>query len=232
MTFIPGRSWPQVSPSPDAAVGEQILPLSLRPNPAKVVFDRLAAAFLLVLFAPLIGVIAALLWLVDGGPVLFAHRRVGLGGRRFDCLKFRTMSRDAEAQLKAVLDRDPEARAQWAATHKLDPDPRVHRLGLLLRKTSLDELPQLWNVLTGDMSLVGPRPVTAAEAVHYGRAFGAYMAVRPGITGLWQVSGRSDTSYAERVALDVAYVERHDLLMDLGILLRTAWVVIAGKGAR
>jgi lipopolysaccharide/colanic/teichoic acid biosynthesis glycosyltransferase len=189
-----------------------------------------AAALLAVLAVPL--VLIALLVRVDGGPALFAHRRIGRGGVPFRCLKFRTMVPDAEARLAALLATDPAARAEWEATRKLRDDPRITRIGRFLRASSLDELPQLINVLRGEMSLVGPRPVPEAElAACYGAAAEHYKSVRPGITGLWQVSGRSDTSYADRVALDVAYVTRPSLREDLRILLRTPLVVLFRRGA-
>jgi lipopolysaccharide/colanic/teichoic acid biosynthesis glycosyltransferase len=190
-----------------------------------------AGSLLLVLAVPLC--VIALLVRADGGPALFAHRRVGRSGRAFGCLKFRTMVPDAERRLAALLAADPAARAEWEATRKLRNDPRVTWIGRFLRASSLDELPQLLNVLRGEMSLVGPRPVLASElASHYGpMATERYQSVRPGITGLWQVSGRSDTSYAERVALDVAYVARPSLREDLRILLRTPAAVLLQRGA-
>ena len=202
----------------------------LRPA-LKRAMDVAGALALLVLLAPLLAVIA-LLVRADGGPALFAHRRVGRGGADFACLKFRSMVVDSQARLEALLASDPAARAEWEATRKLRRDPRVTRVGRFLRATSLDELPQLINVLRGEMSLVGPRPVIRAELESlYGAAAAHYISVRPGITGLWQVSGRSDTSYAQRVALDVAYVVRPSLWTDVKILLRTPLVVLARKGA-
>jgi exopolysaccharide production protein ExoY len=198
---------------------------------AKRVLDIAGAAALLLLCLPAFLVIAALVRL-DGGPAFYAHERVGRGGRLFGCLKFRSMVADADRRLAALLERDPQARAEWEATRKLKSDPRITALGRFLRASSLDELPQILNVLAGHMSLVGPRPVQAAElAVFYGPAAEHYMAVRPGITGPWQVSGRNDTSYAQRVALDVAYARRPSLLGDLKILLRTPMAVLARRGA-
>lgn len=193
--------------------------------------DVLGAAALLVLLAPVFLVIAALVRR-DGGPAFYAHTRIGQGGRGFGCLKFRSMVIDSQARLDALLASDPAAQAEWNATRKLRRDPRVTAIGRFLRKTSLDELPQLINVLRGEMSLVGPRPVIAAElAEYYGPAAAHYMSVRPGITGLWQVSGRSDTSYAQRVALDVAYASRPSIWTDIKILARTPMVVLARRGA-
>jgi lipopolysaccharide/colanic/teichoic acid biosynthesis glycosyltransferase len=189
-----------------------------------------AGALLLLLTVPML-IIAALVR-ADGGPAFFSHARVGRGGRQFGCLKFRSMVIDSEARLAALLASDEAARAEWAATRKLKNDPRVTRIGRFLRATSLDELPQLINVLKGEMSLVGPRPVQAAElATYYGAAAEHYQLVRPGITGPWQISGRSETSYDRRVALDVAYATQPSLLEDLRILALTPAAVLARRGA-
>ncbi|TDH64094.1 sugar transferase [Dankookia rubra] len=193
--------------------------------------DILGAGLLLLLTAPAFALIA-LQVRADGGPVFYAHERVGRGGRRFGCLKFRSMVTDSQARLATLLDADPAARAEWEATRKLRDDPRITRIGRLLRATSLDELPQLINVLRGEMSLVGPRPVVAAElASHYGTAAEHYLSVRPGITGLWQISGRSETSYDTRVALDTQYATNPSIWTDLRILLRTPVVVLSRRGA-
>ncbi|MDB5416521.1 MAG: hypothetical protein JWR10_4856 [Rubritepida sp.] len=197
----------------------------------KRAMDILGAGSLLLILAP------ALLFLIllvraDGGAAFFGHRRIGRSGRDFGCLKFRSMVVDSQARLEALLASDPAALVEWEATHKLKNDPRVTRVGRFLRATSLDELPQLINVLVGEMSLVGPRPVIQAELDRfYGAAAAHYMSVRPGITGLWQVSGRSDTSYAQRVALDVAYVSRPSIWQDISILLRTPLAVLSRRGA-
>ena len=198
---------------------------------AKRALDIVAAGLGLVLLSPFF-LIVALMVRADGGPAFFAHQRVGRGGKLFGCLKFRSMVIDSQARLEALLANDPVARAEWEATRKLKNDPRITRIGRFLRSTSLDELPQLINVLRGEMSLVGPRPVQEAEIDrYYGASAAHYMAVRPGITGLWQVSGRSETSYESRVALDVAYVSRPSLLADLSILLRTPVAVVSRRGA-
>jgi lipopolysaccharide/colanic/teichoic acid biosynthesis glycosyltransferase len=198
---------------------------------AKRALDIIGAGVGLVLLAPFF-LIVALMVRADGGPALFAHQRVGRGGKLFGCLKFRSMVIDSQARLEALLASDPGARAEWEATRKLKNDPRITRIGRFLRSTSLDELPQLINVLRGEMSLVGPRPVQEAEIDrYYGASAAHYMAVRPGITGLWQVSGRSETSYESRVALDVAYVSRPSLLADISILLRTPVAVLSRRGA-
>ena len=198
---------------------------------AKRALDIIGAGVGLVLLAPFF-LIVALMVRADGGPAFFAHQRVGRGGKLFGCLKFRSMVIDSQARLETLLANDPAARAEWEATRKLKNDPRITRIGRFLRSTSLDELPQLINVLRGEMSLVGPRPVQEAEIDrYYGASAAHYMAVRPGITGLWQVSGRSETSYESRVALDVAYVSRPSLLADLSILLRTPVAVLSRRGA-
>jgi Undecaprenyl-phosphate galactose phosphotransferase WbaP len=198
---------------------------------AKRALDIIAAGLGLVLLSPFF-LIVALMVRADGGPAFFAHQRVGRGGKLFGCLKFRSMVIDSQARLEALLASDPAARAEWEATRKLKNDPRITRIGRFLRSTSLDELPQLINVLLGEMSLVGPRPVQEAEIDrYYGASAAHYMAVRPGITGLWQVSGRSETSYESRVALDVSYVSRPSLLADLSILLRTPVAVVSRRGA-
>ncbi|WP_431269481.1 sugar transferase [Dankookia sp. P2] len=205
-------------------------PASLQPL-LKRGLDILGAGLLLLLAAPAFALLALLIR-ADGGPVFYAHERVGRGGRRFGCLKFRSMVTDSQARLAALLEADPAARAEWEATRKLRDDPRVTRTGRFLRATSLDELPQLINVLRGEMSLVGPRPVVAAElAAHYGAAAEYYLSVRPGITGLWQISGRSETSYDTRVALDTRYATNMSVWTDLRILLRTPLVVLSRRGA-
>ena len=194
--------------------------------------DQLAALVLLILLSPVMLVVTALIWRSDGAPILFGHYRVGQHGRLFRCLKFRSMYRNSEQMLKDLLARDEAARAEWERDHKLLNDPRVTPIGNFLRRTSLDELPQLFNVLRGEMSLVGPRPITVAELPRYGRVRWHYLSVRPGMTGLWQVSGRNDVSYEERVELDRRYVESDSLRMRLSILWRTVDVVLHGSGAR
>ena len=191
-----------------------------------------AALLLLLLLSPLLAGIAFLIWQRDGAPVLFAHYRVGLDGKLFRCMKFRSMLRSSEQVLADLLRSDPAAREEWARDQKLRDDPRITPIGRFLRRSSLDELPQLLNVLRGEMKLVGPRPITVAELTRYGSVRWHYLSVRPGITGLWQVSGRNDTTYEERVSLDRRYVEQQSLLGDLAILLKTARVVVLREGAR
>ncbi|WP_309092346.1 sugar transferase [Phenylobacterium sp.] len=185
----------------------------------------------LIFLAPLMIAVAILVYAQDGGPAIFAHKRLGKGGRHFRCLKFRSMAIDAEQRLADLLARDPEARAEWEKDHKLRNDPRVTKLGAFLRKSSLDELPQLFNVLRGEMSLVGPRPIVDAEVPKYGRRFRHYCAVKPGITGLWQVSGRNDTSYRARVAMDCVYAERRNALLDAKIMVATVPAVLLSRGS-
>jgi lipopolysaccharide/colanic/teichoic acid biosynthesis glycosyltransferase len=188
----------------------------------------LAALFALM---PIILLLALAVWLQDGGPPLYGHRRIGRHGRPFVCLKFRSMYVDAEARLQEILITDPQARQEWSANHKLKADPRITPLGDILRKSSLDELPQLFNVIRGDMNLVGPRPIVEAEIGKYGRYFKYYCAVMPGITGLWQVGGRSDVSYRRRVAMDVVYARTKSLSLDVALLIATIPAVLKRKGS-
>ncbi|WP_102110349.1 sugar transferase [Oceaniglobus roseus] len=197
----------------------------------KSAFDRSVAFCALALLAPVMVLVGLLILRGNDGPVFFSHVRVGRGGQPFRCHKFRTMIPNGAGRFQSILDIDPVARDDWQTHRKVHRDPRVSRLGAFLRSTSLDELPQFWNVLRGDMALVGPRPVTSEELGHYGPHAADYMSVRPGITGAWQVSGRSEASYAERVALDVAYVRNRGFRTDLGILLRTVSVVLRREGA-
>jgi len=178
-----------------------------------------------------VGLPIALLVMLDGGGPFFIQTRIGRGGNRFHCLKFRTMVPDAERKLKRILEKDPAARAEWDRDFKLKNDPRVTLIGRFLRKTSLDELPQFLNVLVGEMSIVGPRPVTREELNLYGDNTQLYLACTPGITGLWQVSGRNDVSYANRVALDIRYALTWSPMQDIKIMLKTLPVMITRKGA-
>lgn len=165
------------------------------------------------------------------GPVFYRQRRIGQGGKEVRIFKFRTMAVDADEALQAWLERDPDLRSEWERNRKLKHDPRITRMGAFLRKTSLDELPQLFNVLWGDMSLVGPRPIVAEEVRRYGPVYEEYCLVKPGITGLWQISGRNNTSYEERVAFDHYYINNWSVWMDLWILGKTVPVVLSGYGA-
>jgi Undecaprenyl-phosphate galactose phosphotransferase WbaP len=196
----------------------------------KRLLDVVGALVLALVFSPLSLVIIVLMSREEG-PILFRHRRIGRHGRTFECLKFRTMVPNADQVMRRLFELHPELKAEWISNHKLRNDPRITRIGRFLRRTSLDELPQLWNVIRGEMSLVGPRPIVREELMRYGRNSPSYLAVKPGITGLWQVTGRNDTDYRRRVAIDVYYVRKQNLLLDLYILLKTTRVVLAGDGA-
>lgn len=199
---------------------------------SKRFFDTAFAAMALVFFAPFMLLVAGIILVTEGRPIFFAQERIGHGGKVFRCLKFRTMVCDADVQLRKLLASDPEARAEWEETRKLTNDPRISAIGHILRKSSLDELPQFLNVLRGEMSVVGPRPIVAEEAEKYREHFIDYKAVRPGITGSWQVSGRSDTTYAERVAMDVDYVANRSFWLDVKITVQTVTAVLFQTGAR
>ena len=196
----------------------------------KMVFDIVVAGLALLVLMPLLLVIAALVR-HDGGPALFAHRRIGSKGMPFPCLKFRTMVTDADVMLRERLAADPAAAQEWRETSKLRDDPRVTRIGKVLRSTSLDELPQLINVMRLQMSLVGPRPIIDKEVPRYAEDIAYYYETRPGITGLWQVSGRSDTSYERRVQLDSWYVKNWTMWHDVAILCKTVPAVLLRRGA-
>ena len=193
--------------------------------------DILASLALLIFLAPALVAIAVWVRLDSKGPVLFTHERIGLGGRKFKCLKYRSMAVDAEARLQRLLSGDARLAMQWRQAQKLRDDPRVTKAGRVLRCTSLDELPQLINVLRGDMSLVGPRPIVEAEIARYGAAIAEYQAMKPGITGLWQVSGRSDATYVERVRMDVQYARTWSFFGDIALLLKTIPAVLLRRGA-
>ncbi|MCJ2178942.1 sugar transferase [Novosphingobium album (ex Hu et al. 2023)] len=206
-------------------------PVSLWESRAWRGFDIVLATAILIAVLPFLILVAVLLFLSDPGPVFFAHRRIGYRGRYFHCLKFRTMKVDGDAILRAHLETDEEACREWETARKLRTDPRVTPVGAVMRKLSLDELPQLINVLMGDMSLVGPRPIVDDEVVHYGRHFEHYCLVRPGLTGLWQTSGRSNTSYQLRVAMDVSYIARKSLAFDAWLLCKTVPAVVFARGS-
>ena len=199
------------------------------------VIKRVGDIFLLLvslpLTVPVLGLISLVIMLSSPGPVFYSHRRIGRNGAFFSMWKFRTMCENSAEVLEQYLTRHPEARAEWTRTHKLRFDPRVTGLGRFLRRYSLDELPQLWNVFVGKMALVGPRPIVAAEVEKYGDGFRYYCRATPGLTGLWQVSGRSEVTYPQRVALDCDYVERWSLRHDVVILLRTFRSVVNQDGA-
>lgn len=196
----------------------------------KRMFDLVGSAALLVMLSPLFAYVAYKVSR-DGGSAFFGHERVGQNGEKFKCYKFRSMVVNAQEVLKDLLARDPEARAEWEKDFKLKNDPRINPIGHFLRRTSLDELPQLWNVLMGQMSLVGPRPVVQAELERYGDDVVYYLMAKPGMTGLWQVSGRNDVDYETRVYFDAWYVKNWSLWTDIAILFKTTTVVFGKKGA-
>jgi len=222
-------------PVPPIAIEGRVLRASQDNGPASLAgtAKRLVDIALALFLAPILLPSIATLWCLarlDGGPGFYGHVRVGRGGRIFKCWKVRSMVPDAEVRLVDHLATDLEAAAEWARDQKLTSDPRITRFGHFIRMMSLDELPQIWNVLVGEMSLVGPRPVTAAELRRYGQNADAYLDLRPGITGLWQVSGRNKTTYEERVALDIHYSRSASLVLDAQILARTALAVVKGTG--
>jgi exopolysaccharide production protein ExoY len=185
----------------------------------------------IILLAPLLIICFAVTALTSPGPALFRHRRVGFNGKHFDCFKFRTMVTDAPERLRKLLESDPSAAAEWATSRKLRNDPRITAIGGILRKSRLDELPQLFNVLRGDMSIVGPRPVTDEELERYASSVNAYLSCRPGITGLWQVSGRSTTTYNKRVACDTFYARNWSMALDVKIIAVTIPALLVSDNA-
>jgi exopolysaccharide production protein ExoY len=195
----------------------------------KRIVDICLALILLPVLVPVIAVLWAMTR-TDGGPGFFGHRRIGKNGKVFRCWKVRTMVPNAEERLVAYLANNPAAAEEWARDHKLTDDPRITKLGRFLRETSLDELPQIWNVLMGEMSFVGPRPVVRAEMRKYGHGRTAYLTMKPGITGLWQVSGRNDVSYDERVAMDIEYLQTVSLRTDIQLIAKTAGSVLNRTG--
>jgi len=197
----------------------------------KRLFDIVATICGGLLISPILLAIACWVYHDSPGPVIFKHRRVGRNGKEFNCYKFRSMCVNSKEVLEHLLATDPEAKAEWDKEFKLKNDPRITKSGAFLRKTSLDELPQLWNVLKGEMSLVGPRPIVEKEISRYGVYFKEYSMVRPGITGIWQTSGRNDVDYPERVQMDNWYVHNWNLWLDLVLLWRTGRAVLNCAGA-
>jgi Undecaprenyl-phosphate galactose phosphotransferase WbaP len=214
-------------------LGLEIQQRLLLPGPRmmKALLDVLLTLTVGLILLPLLTIIAVLVKLDSSGPVFYGQRRIGQNGNPFTAWKFRSMHPQAEQLLADYLHVNPDLREQWEQDQKLRHDPRVTRIGQFLRRTSLDELPQLWNVLRGEMSLVGPRPIIDEEVWRYGDKYDLYAKVLPGITGLWQVSGRNNVSYAERVNLDAYYVRNWSVWLDVYILLKTIWVVMIGDGA-
>ena len=207
--------------------------LRYRPDPIKRSADLLVASAVLSLGLPLLAVVALLVWMSSPGRLFYVQRRLGRGYRTFGCIKFRTMVAGADRKLRLALKGSDQLREEYARDFKLKHDPRITPIGKLLRRTSLDELPQFWNILRGDMSLVGPRPIVKKEIAYYGDAMDDVMTVRPGLTGLWQTSGRNNLSYQQRVALDLHYVHHRSFWLDLRILWKTIAVVLwpTDKGA-
>lgn len=201
------------------------------PKIVKRTFDIVVSSLLLIVLMPFFAALMPAIRKTTGASAVFGHKRVGYKGREFTCFKFRTMVANADEVLKNLLDNDPLARAEWEADFKLKKDPRVTMIGRFLRKTSLDELPQLWNVLKGEMSLIGPRPIVQDELARYEDKVGYYLEVCPGMTGLWQVSGRNNVAYSARVYLDTWYVKNWTLWYDIVVLLKTVKVVFGDKSA-
>lgn len=239
ISFIPDLiGTPMASVDASILFSEKILMLNLKNNLSrrynrviKRIFDLVATIFGGILILPIIFIIAVAVGIDNRGRIIFAHKRVGMHGKKFFCYKFQTMIPDAQEVLKKYLEENPAAKIEWEESFKLTNDPRVTKLGNFLRRTSLDELPQLWNVIRGDMSLVGPRPIVEKEIIKYGENIREYYQVLPGITGMWQVSGRSDTTYPERVAMDTWYVRNWSVWIDIMYLFKTVKAVIAEKGA-
>jgi Undecaprenyl-phosphate galactose phosphotransferase WbaP len=212
----------------------EVAALELRPLPAtlKRALDIVLGGGLLLVLLPLLVLIAVGVWRSSSGPIIYSQPRAGRRGKPFRFYKFRSMVTNSEEFLTSFLESNPGAKSQWEEFQKLEDDPRITPFGRFIRRSSLDELPQLWNVLKGDMSLVGPRPCMVDQRVLYGRHWVAYCAVRPGLTGLWQVSGRNKLTYQQRVALDVDYIRRWSPWLDIKILLRTVRVVLTGDGSQ
>lgn len=195
-------------------------------NAAKRAFDILFSLFVLTFFSPVYLILAVAIAISSPGPIFYAQQRVGRNYRRFRCLKFRTMVNNADEMLASIMAESPQLQSEFADNFKLKDDPRITPIGKFLRLTSLDEFPQFWNVLKGDMSVVGPRPLVPEELEKYGSRMERVLSIRPGITGLWQVSGRNDIPYPQRVQMDVYYVSARSWLLDLWIILKTIGVII------
>ena len=225
-----GKSWSSVA-KPGHKGGQRVsIPQPIGRSSKRFV-DVVIASSALILLSPLLLIVAIIVKFSDGGAVFYSHPRIGLGGTPFKCLKFRTMKPNAGAQLAQLLKADPEAKIEWEATRKLKSDPRITVVGGILRESSIDELPQLINVVRGEMSIVGPRPVTADELPLYGEYVSSYMAGRPGLTGHWQISGRNDVSYQQRVSLDVQYLQNWSLAWDFLIMAKTVPVLFTHRGS-
>lgn len=210
---------------------DAVEPVAVYASNGKRAVDLAVAIPALIFVAPIMGAIALAVKLGDEGPALFRQPRCGVKGETFECLKFRTMRKDAAERLERLLATDPEARAEWDRYQKLRKDPRVTAIGSFLRKTSLDELPQLWNILKGEMSIIGPRPITTGEIQRYGRNFHYYTAAKPGVIGMWQVNGRNKLTYDERVELDIKYTREWTFWTDIKIMAKAVPAVLFGGGA-
>ncbi len=239
VSFVPDLiGTPMTGVEPQVLFSEEVLLLRLKNNLArrrnriiKRSFDIIVTIVGGLLISPVLLIVTIMVAVENHGHVIFAHKRVGKNGILFPCYKFQSMVPNAQEKLKAYLAQNPSARKEWEETFKLTNDPRITKLGAFLRKTSLDELPQLWNVIKGDMSLVGPRPIVQEEIDKYDKNFREYSMVLPGITGMWQASGRSDTTYEERVAMDTWYVRNWSIWIDIMYLFKTIKAVFVGKGA-
>lgn len=200
--------------------------------PIKRIFDIAFSLSALLFCLPIFLLISLAIRISSKGRAIYSHERMGRGGKSFRCYKFRSMYANADQRLHQLLEQNPELKKEWDATRKLKKDPRITPVGKFLRKTSLDELPQFWNVLKGDLSIVGPRPVVQEELLHFfGEKAYKILSMRPGLTCIWQVSGRNDTSYSKRVQLDEHYVDNHSLLLDLKLILKTIPSMIFSRGA-
>jgi exopolysaccharide production protein ExoY len=218
-------------PTPSSTMGNPRRNQSPASDRLKHAVDAVLAFVALIVLLPMMLTVSVVLLMTQGRPVLIGHRRIGKGGHLFPCFKFRTMVINGDEVLKWHLDANPEFHAEWNATRKLKEDPRVTAFGRSLRRSSIDELPQLLNVIRGEMSLVGPRPITQSETEYYGQCFQDYARVRPGLTGLWQVSGRSNTSYKERVEFDIRYVAEHSIFGDFVIMAKTIPAILRSHGS-
>ncbi len=187
--------------------------------------------FLSPVLIPVFFILMILTKLTSRGPIFYGHKRVGKNGKEFKCWKFRSMCIDADKKLEEILATNPQMRAEWEKDRKFTNDPRVTKIGKILRKTSIDEIPQFFNILVGEMSFVGPRPVTKPELEKYGKKSDFILTVQPGLSGFWQISGRSDTGYEERITLDSYYIHNWSVWLDIWIIIKTVYVVIKGKGA-
>ena len=239
ISFIPDLiGTPMAGVDASILFSEKILMLNIRNNLSrrynrifKRIFDLVCTIFGGILISPILLAITIRVAIENRGDIIFTHWRVGRNGKPFPCYKFQTMVPDNQKRLEEHLAENPDAKREWEESFKLTNDPRVTKFGAFLRHSSLDELPQLWNVIRGDMSLVGPRPIVEEEVVKYGENIREYYMVLPGITGMWQVSGRSDTTYPERVAMDTWYVRNWSVWIDILYLFKTVKAVLTGKGA-